>query len=305
LLAADGSQINPNPHDPVEFAVVNVGAFRVRAGETPREFVDSQLLYHDSLYSSRGMITEEIVALMRDLSERRYLAQLAEQETGAVLTLTDGQLEPFRQPHDEPLYEKNFEEFLTVLDRLADLGAVTAGYVDKPASSLVVRLLELAELADDQLAQAGKQPSLLRGITDRDLFRELLQPGERTALFGIQSQTAQRFEGRKALRFFYLNVGRAGHPWLVRVEVPAWVSAKNGLLNLLHAALWEQCLQMGARPYPYALHRAHEVAVVTLDEKEQLMNMISTELLRNGVKIDEESYKQSGKGLQGRQRYKR
>jgi hypothetical protein len=69
LLAADGSQVNPSRHDPVEFGVINIGAIRIIPGqaEPPREITRSQLLYHDALYSNEGPLTEEIVALRRDL----------------------------------------------------------------------------------------------------------------------------------------------------------------------------------------------------------------------------------------------
>jgi hypothetical protein len=298
LLAADGSQINPNPHDPVEFAVINVGVFRFcpGCGAAPQEFVQSRLLYHDMLYSSHGLITEEIVALLRDLSERRTLADLAKAETAAVITLTDGPLELFRDPRDEPEYERRFNEYLDVLDNLARLGVTTAGYVDKPQSDLVVRLLELMELPEGQLADAGKVRPFLY-VRDIDLFRNRLHPGERTAVYGIQSQSARRFKDHKALRFFYLNVGRADHEWLVRVEIPEWVAAHSEQVDALQAVLIAQCRQMGSKPYPYSLHRAHEVAVVSLDEKTQLQDMMIAELLRRGVTFGETSYKQSGKDL--------
>ena len=54
------------------------------------------------------------------------------------------------------------------------MGAVTAGYVDKPASDLVVRMLELSALED--LRQAGKVRPWI-GLSDAGLFRDQLGPG--------------------------------------------------------------------------------------------------------------------------------
>jgi hypothetical protein len=62
---------------------------------------------------------------------------------------------------------------------------------------------------------------------------------------------------------------------------------------------------MGARPYPYILHRAHEVAVVSLDEKQRLMEMILLELRRQGVGVAGETHKQGLKNLAGKSRYSR
>ena len=110
----------------------------------------------------------------------------------------------------------------------------------------------------------------LRGVIDRQLFRDLLGPGERSAVFAIQSRSGQHYLGDLALHFFYLNVGRPGKPWLARVEIPAWVAKDNEQLDNLQAVLMQQCQILGSRPFPYLIHRAHEVAVVSLDEKEQV-----------------------------------
>src|SRR5690606_3528090 len=129
----------------------------------------------------------------------------------------------------------------------------------------------------------------LRGVTDAYLFRTLLAPGERSAVFAMQSQSAKRYTGVRALHFFYLNVGRENHPWIARVEIPRWVAENDRMLDSLHAVLVRQCRILGARPYPYLLHRAHETAVVTLPEKEQVTQMIILELRRRGVEVGEES----------------
>ncbi len=306
LLAADGSQINPDRHEQIEFGVINTGAFRLEPGshEPPREIISTQLLYGEELLSPTGPVTEEVVAMRRDSAERILLAELAAEETLPVVTLTDGQLELYREPAQTQEFNDLFSKYKDALRDLARLGAVTAGYVDKPRADLLIRLLELVILnGDGNFSQAGKLRPL-QGVTDVSLFRDLLQPGQRSAVFGIQSRSAQSFENELALHFFYLNVGRPERPWLARVEIPAWVSNSSLLLDRLHSALIDQCWQLGSRPYPYALHRAHEVAVVRLEEKDQLENMIILELLRQGVDVGERSNKQYTKDISGnRTRY--
>ncbi|MEN4099986.1 MAG: DNA double-strand break repair nuclease NurA [Anaerolineaceae bacterium] len=306
LLAADGSQVNPNRHDPVQFGVINVGAIRMTPGaqQAPREIVQSRLLYYEDLFSNDMPVGEEVVALMRDLGERRLLADLAAQESGQALTLTDGPLELFREPRDRPQFQELFDQYLEALQRLARLDVITAGYVDRPLADLVVRLLELALLDERDLERAGHiRP--LRYVTDLALFAPLLAPGERSAIFAIQSTSAARFTGVTALHFFYLNTGRPAQPSFSRVEIPQWVAAQPAAVDRLHAALLAQCERMGARPYPYILHRAHEVAVVSLDEKQRLMEMILLELRRQGVGVAGETHKQGLKNLAGKSRYSR
>jgi NurA-like 5'-3' nuclease len=83
-------------------------------------------------------------------------------------------------------------------------------------------------------------------------------------------------------------VGRSNNPYLSRVEIPRWVAENEHLLNLLHASLLTQARVLGARPYPYILHRAHEVAVISYDERQQLENMIIAELYRKqGVEVED------------------
>ena len=142
----------------------------------------------------------------------------------------------------------------------------------------------------------------LDGLDDLVLFREVLKPGQRSAIFELWSTSSQKYTGDLALHFFYLNVGSEKFPWIARVEIPAWVAADPAQVSLLQRALLEQCRLMGTRPYPYLLHRAHEEAVVHFDEKERLVARLAVELQRSGLGISTESNKLSAKELQSRTR---
>lgn len=298
LLAADGSQINPDRHGQVEFGAINVGAIRMKPGQgqPPEEMVQSTLMFHDDLFtSSGGLMTDDLVALKRDLAERQVLANLARGEPPPVLALTDGPLELFREPRNLPEFETELENYQNVLEDLADLGAGTAGYVDRPRGDLIVRLLELIILnRTEKLSEAG-QAHPLQGVIDTDLYKPLLQPGERSAIFAIHSGSAKSFQGRLSLHFFFLNTGRVGKAYISRVEIPRWVAENKALVDLLHACLVEQAHHLGVKPYPYILHRAHEIAVISFDEHHQLENMIVGELYRQGINSDERSNKQIAK----------
>ena len=308
ILAADGSQIAPDRHAEVNYCLINVGAIQMRLGApgAPEVTIHSHLMYDDQLYTPGGMLTEARLALMRDLNERQRLAELAEQAAAPVITFTDGPMELWgTSGGDQDLeFKRSLDQYAGVLAQLQTLGAATAGYVDKPRSTLVVRLLEVALIPDAGLKDI-RHMSPLRGVMDIDLYRRLLEPGERSAVFAIQFRSQASYPGDLALHFFYLNVGRAGHPWLARVEIPAWVAHDPRMLESLHAVLVDQCRIMGSRPYPYLLHRAHEAAVVTLEEHDQVTQMIALELRQRGVEMDEVSYKQSAKDLPGRTRYER
>ncbi len=306
LLAADGSQILPDRHASVQYSLVNVGAIAMQpgSGQSPEIFTDSSLLFADELYTETGMVTGEAIEQRRDIAERRKLLELAPNYPAPLLALTDGPVELWGAKNGgEDDYRKNLEIHKSVLSQLQAKGVTVAGYVDKPGADLVVRTLEIAQLSsDDETKNIRKQHSL-RGVSDRWLYG-FLPGGHRSAVFGLQSSSRVHYTGDLALHFFYLNVGDTKHPSLVRVEVPRWVAEKADKLNLLHAALLQQCRVMGARPYPYILQRAHEIAVVKFDEKKQVEQMLELELRRAGGEVDEKSAKQSAKDLPGKTRAK-
>jgi len=311
LIAADGSQINPDRHASVQFCLINVGAIimRMQSGQSPEIHTSSELLYGDELETKYGTMSDGMVALKRDLRERTSLEEHSKGIKGSVVTFTDGPIELWgaKDGEDAESYYDSLRSYQTVLSRLQSRDVITAGYVDKPAADLVVRLLELAK------AQREKEPPSnfrdyhpLRGVSDRWLYGEktnpLLEPGERSAVFAIQSKSEKYYQGVLGLHFFYLNVGTQGHPYPVRVEIPKWVADDSDKLNLLHAVLVDQCRMMGSKPYPYLLHRAHEIAVVKHEEKYQVEQMLMQELRRQDEEMDDGSYKQAAKDLPGRTR---
>jgi NurA domain len=305
LIAADGSQIFADRHAEVEYCLVNTGAIWMRYGSSkaPITSIQSQLIYAEQL---EGM-SDDRLSLRRDLAERVRLLELTAQAQAPVITFTDGPLELWTTTLEEGKvageFKRSLDKYLDVLRKLHDLNATTAGYVDKPGADLVVRLLEVARAAPGDLPELRTYHPF-KGVTDRELFRDMLPPGERSAVFGIQSRSSKPYQGDVRLHFYYLNVGTVGHPYLARVEIPGWVVENKSMLDNLHAVLVSQCRMIGARAYPYLLHRAHETAVVSLEDKEQVTQMIIHELHKRGLEVTGLSAKQYNKDVSGtRTRY--
>lgn len=298
LYAADGSQINPDPHGEVLFGLVNVGVFRMQPGSglAPEIRTFSDLLFDTSLQTPGGLASEDLIALMRDVRERKILAEMAKTEDTLLVTLTDGPLELFHEPRQDQVFNPYFKQYLSALDDLALNQVITAGYVDRPRADLVVKMLELLVPHNDP----KERP--FAGITDLTLFEKLLAPGERSAIFKLQFNSMADYDGKKALHFFYLNVGSENQSSLARVEVPLWVIEDPQALSTLQSVLVEQSRQAGSRPYPYPLIRAHEIAVVKMDEHEQIKTLIEAELVKRGFPPSLNSNKQSHKQYSGRRR---
>lgn len=306
ILAADGSQINPDPHGSALYGLVNVGVFTIKPGSglAPQTEIYSDLLYDDKLSPSGAPASENLIALLRDVNEREKLAELAEDINGPLITLTDGPLELYHEPREDQDYQRYFDRYLKAFGKLAMADVITAGYVDRPRADLVVKMLEL------MIPNDHTQERPFAGVTDISLFETLLAPGERSAVFKLQSRSAESYSnenengkpGPKTLHFFYLNVGSTENPALARVEVPLWVVENPQAMTTLQAVLVEQSHQAGSRPYPYPLIRAHEIAVVKMDDHEQISQMIEQELLNHGLPPSFNSNKQSHKQHQARGR---
>ena len=303
IIAADGSQINPDRHAAVQFCIINVGviALKLNSKQAPLVTVETELLYGDDLLKNGSPMTDGMVAMRRDINERIKLDEVSAELDGPIVNLTDGTLELWGAKGDDPQAYANFvEQYLGVLSRLHGRGVVTAGYVEKPTADLVINLLELAT-ADDEQIRKLRDYHPLHGVSDRWLYGErenpLLPPGHRSAVFGLQSGSEKKYKGALSLHFFYLNVGSERHPWPIRVEIPKWVAEDSKKLDLLHGILIEQCKMMGSRPYPYLLHRAHETAVVRYEEKQQIEQLLVLELRRIHAEVGDTSNKSSAKAL--------
>ena len=301
VLAADGSQINPSRHSRVAFCVINVAVVKILRGSglAPAISTHSQLLDYETVFlPAGGMISEGMVALKRDLREREALLEMGDDLVYPALSMTDGPLELYREPQEAQAFNRTLDRYIEVLSQLRDRGLMTLGYIDKPGSDLITRLLELSQLNEDDWAGFQQGKRRFAGVNDVHLLLPVLKnPGERSAVFAIHSEIGQRFQGSLALHFFYLNVGKPDQPHLARVEVPGWVADDRELLGTLQAVLVEQAAIMGTRPYPYVLHRAHEEAVVSLPESLYVEEMIVAAFDRRGIPVDERSYKQFHKDL--------
>ncbi len=296
ILAADGSQILPSRQRQVNFSVINVGliVFASGSGEAPAILRFSELLNYDDDNNS-DQLSEGYIALHRDLAERSRLLEVARKYPSHVVALTDGGIELYLEQRSTMDYEKALLEYRKNLDGLQEIQAITAGFVDKPGSSFVMQMLDILAGTKDP----GKLPV---GI-DRMLFeRILVQPGSRSAVYQIVSNQNRDTNADHAVHFFYLNTSQENHPKIARIEIPGWVAANKGMIDVLHRVLIDQCHSMRP-PFPYILHRAHEEAVITLEESARLEDMIVQELYQQHGFVGEKSGKQTHKDAPGRTRY--
>lgn len=287
VVAADGSQIQPDRHGTALYHIVNVGSllYRHGSGEAPEATSEARLGYtEDDLYEAGVPVAGNLLDVRRDLAELERLAQLCEREAARpVVALADGSILLWVLK-DLPggARRQKVLAYLDLLERIRRADAVIGGFVSRPGYNEVSQLLYLGSVGGD-LQSARESPNPLGHLPDRVIFASL-PAGARSALFVSPREVNKEHylpQGHE-VRFFYLNVADQGKPSAIaRVEVPAWVAEDTDKLNLIHGAIVTQAHLAG--DYPYALVRADELAYISGAERSALGDMVASALMRAGA----------------------
>lgn len=314
LIATDGSQIYPDRHSFATYYLLNTGAIVLRAGTGQAPTVNSipEIFFKDTdLYDEEGRArAPEYISAQRNRREIQTLADLAEAERTAlggdlsvpIVCIIDGPLLPWMRPDPDhaDTINQEIEFFAAQMARLRHASAIPVGYVDRPDSAYVLRILELIDLPIENITRETLRQGRFIQLTDRVLF-DGLAPNERTGLFEPNSDANDRYRVRSGgdrIAFVYANMARPERgkdSAIARIEVPGWIASKPAELDIAQAAIYVNCEPTS---YPYVLARAHELAVVGQAEKGDLEQMLFQTLLRNGL-MPEVSFKAANKLLTG------
>jgi hypothetical protein len=295
VLAADGSQVYPDPHGPTIYYLTNIAVFIYHHGEPgalPEPVTEPGLFFdqHETHDREGRIIANAAVNARRSIFEMQMLVrETVSRVSLAPLTLSlyDGPL-LFWLGKEVPRAQELMEDYHEAVNILLDMDVRLVGYVDQPRSRFLLNTLYLMHLADDEVTRAALMTvGDMEGLDDRFLMRYLLQPGDRSALMIQQSPQNKAFKDldeSREIAFFYINLASEGQdPYLARVEVPMWVAKSRQAVDEVHALLYEQCQILDR--YPYVLTRADECAVIRGHEKEALQQMIAIELIKNQLSV--------------------
>ena len=283
VVAVDGSSITPDRFSTVRCYAINIGhavlpygvALKPSLDAAAQVGLDGDLLdgTPDMRRAPRGLATR----LLRDVRELERGAELGvpAAQAGPAVLLLDGTLLPWdlhtRQASDEALAPYR-DRTLAALERLRACGEPLSmgAYISVSAAREVVASLD---------ALAPPAPSA-PPLTDGDVFRGLLAPGERSALFRSHSSRPGSVESLlpgHEVALFYLRVGDD----IARVELPAW-AATTPQVDRLHATLVDQCER--CEGYPRALQEAHEQAVISAGDREQFERLLARLAVDAGIR---------------------
>ncbi len=295
VLATDGSHIDVDRHRATRCYLINIGSVALRYGGEPDALLDSvphlyaedeDLVLKPAAAGGREQMLEgTLLGIKRAVEECHHLSTLAAQQPpgSSTLALLDGSLilwglEAFPEFVSEALLDNSFLPCLEdVRKQNRDKKMALASYISFPRSTDVVNVLRVAicphEVADcDRFCppHKGRDCEGVAGVTDRELFMDVLEPGERSALFISPSKITKERYGEHRVYFFYIRLEEE----VARVELPRWVAENGELLNLAHALLFDQC-QRG-QGYPVVLSEAHEQAVVTGADRAEFWQLVES-----------------------------
>jgi len=299
IVAADGSQIYPDEQSAVHYYVLNTGLYVYYHGadRVPDQIIEPQMFYHksDVRDGANRVISNRTVDARRTVREMQYLAQVVwelkrMQAVEPLIALYDNHL-LFWVNSDITGGAEIMAQYRGALNELHSSGAILAGYLDNPyRSRVVLRLLYLLSLSgedeirdkQDLVARGGD----MEGLRDIHLMEAVLQPGERTAVMVQNSPrnlSYKQYGDSYEVAFFYVKVFNGFQSAIARVDLPMWVARDETLVSQLHGALLAQCQMQGRTPYPYALARADELALVSGRDKQKLDELVTMELRRRGL----------------------
>ena len=295
IVAVDGSQIYPDEQIAVHYYLINLGVFVYFQG---RQQVPFQTTYPKLYYQPKHVhdqygrvIANRIVDDRRAIAEMQMLAEMAwelREQALPIIALYDNRLLYTPTGGDKNEAETTKNAYHAALTHLHDSGAILAGYIDNPyRSKRMIQLLYLLTLENEEaikqnqklLSRAGP----FEGLVDRMLFDKVLKPGQRSAIMVQNSPTNKKFRERgesHEIAYFYLKIANAATTRVVRIDIPVWVTWDKKQVDLLHSTLLEQCRIQGSIPYPYAITRADELAVVQRKERDRVKQMIDAEVRR-------------------------
>ncbi len=294
VVGGDASSIAPDRHSSLRYYVLNFGVAALTYGSRPDARLESasQLCFRDKdLYvfpDKRDVPLEGALLGARMEAESLRILQSAVQSVVCpALALRDGPLILWTlQNESEPVQVNMLQPFLEAMGILKHARVPLGGYISfsdahDVANSLRVWLCQGKPNACERCESEEHDLCIaLAKIHDRELFAFLAE-GERSELFDSSSQIL-RLYGEHRINFFYLNVGGE----VARIEVPCWVAADAEMLNLLHAATYDQCRRSsGFPPYPPALLEAHEQAVITAVERRLVEDMVERSMAGLGLRV--------------------
>lgn len=301
VVATDGSQIYPDRNIEPTCFLLNISEIVFHYGtlEEPHMAALPYVRFRgQDLEDLEGLeITisgQEVVSALRDELELAVLLRIAKAhraEGRPVLAMADGtlirwMLSGMRNP---ALEKRLLDRYTNHMKAFEEAHIPLCSYISMPGNNEFINLLMLQDPTGVSKDEIDEVPHL----SDRALFKEVLQPGDRSAIFKSQSRVLEKYPDGHETCYFYVHVEAGyGESEIARIEFPFWMTAVSGMVNLVHATVLSECRK--GKGYPIVLAEAHEQAVVRGAERQFFYELIEEEMTRAG-QVPEVSRKSQSK----------
>lgn len=292
VVAVDGSQIYYDKHQGPACYLLNVGSVAF-----DYSIVKSSVKLHSQPHvliisdDNAQAGSADFVNLQREEYEFETAWNVSQQlsqsnDSKPLVTLFDGSLIFFHldgQGQDQK--QRFLHIYFDYLRKFYDEKLLIAGYMSFPRSKELVNILKLVLAQFDE--KNLENSKVLDQLTDMDVARYFLQPGQRSILFESKAPIAYAYPKELKPYFCYLHVGVE----IVRLEFPAWIAKQEELVDQICQISYDQAAK--GHGYPVCLFEAHEQAVVKAQDRDFFYAMIQ----KMGQKHDQFRYCKSLKSL--------
>jgi hypothetical protein len=260
-VAVDGSQIYPDRHEGLAYALINVGGLYVHYKDhnSVVEFFDEPYVYNVRQEHGSDVSADEIDCYRHELELKTacYRACMHEKRCGEKpLVLCDGSLIFWHLENKPALKEKYLERYCRILTRFYDERVLLVHYISRPANT---ELMHIVHCADSDYSY--------RTIVDADLMERVLMPHERSILFFNHASIVRAYPIEMRPAFFYIHTGYE----VARVEMPYWL-ANDPLYEQVETMIVDQINK--GEGYPILLAEAHERAVIRTSDRRIFCRMV-------------------------------
>ena len=247
LLGVDGSQIYPDPAEPLPWAYAHAMT------TSPPERYLARFISPGELLRARAASGRKLIDTIRFSLELELASECAREQGGGAVVLLDGPiLPPGRISYARDGFGKDIlDKALSELDDAVEKGGIIAGFTPNGHARYIANLL-LAMVGEDS---EDRQLPLI----DRKLIKSLIHKGQRTALYKRVA-----LDDREVI-FFYTTQGRVEFPYMPSPEViqKVWNCVEDGYPVQLAAAHHLAVIPNGTASHLKAIVRSNLKEVIT------------------------------------------
>ena len=249
--------------------LINVGRVMILYGDRRAAEIDNTPNHYPEMPADEEeAFSGKLLSAKCAVRELQELYGWAKQYSAAVALVDGSLMQLVHILSKEAQVSRLMSEYLETLQAFEEIGVPVVGYISQPASGMVMQGYSAAGVraGDTPRRASGGDVYVQVALEHRrfsDLFRELLESGERSPVFQAVFRDLRGPNARIAEDVVFAYLGTQYE--IARIEFPLWV-ANQGLLERTIEIILHQCAL--GRGYPNALLLAHQYAVLHNADRE-------------------------------------